>query len=287
MNHRRPFFLPKPVKARRSVRMFLGFCVLAMALTPVLNAAADPKGDPKDKGPKAQHESKDRPAPAADKPGLKREREERGGPEGKMDRDHGRMGHGQGAAGAAGTAGPHHHDLDLKAIGKRLKELREKEEAGKLTADEKAELARLKQHPGRHWGILRKGLIEELEAKEKTGKLSDAEKSDLEKARKIQKRHDEMKQKSAEAAAKRKERARDAKRQALAEFPKLHQNAAAVAEYKKHAERLAKLERAKELAEADENTEMVQKVGKLVSTEKARHQAWLSKNQPKAQGAAQ
>lgn len=260
--------------------MFLGFCVLGMALTPVLDATADPKGGPKDKDPKAQHEPKDR--AAADRPGAKRDRDERGGPEGKMDR---KMGHGHGAAGAAGVAGPHHHDL--KAIGKRLKELLEKQEAGKLTADEKAELARLKQHPGRHWGILRRGLLDELEAKEKAGKLSDEEKSDLEKARKIEKRHDEIKKKFAEAAAKRKDRARDAKRQALTEFPKLHENAAAVAEYKKHAERLAKLDRAKELATADENTDMVQKVGKLVSAEKARHQAWLIKNQPKAQGAAQ
>jgi hypothetical protein len=283
MYYRRPFFSPKPGKARRSVRSLLGFCVLAMALTPVWSAAADPKGDhSREKGPKAQHEPKDR--PGAEKPGAKRDRDDRGGGlEGKM--EHGKMGHGPGVAGAGGVGGPHHHDL--KAVGKRLKELLEKQEAGKLTAQEKAELARLKQHPGRHWGILRRGLLDELEAKEKTGKLSDEEKADLEKARKIQKRHDEIKNKFAEAAAKRKERARDAKRHALTEFPKLHQNAAAVAEYKKHAERLAKLERAKGLAAADENAAIVQKVESLVNAEKARHQAWLTKNQPKTQGAAQ
>jgi hypothetical protein len=133
---------------------------------------------------------------------------------------------------------------------------------------------------------LRQGLLEELEAKEKAGKLSDEEKSELEKVRKIQAHHDELKKKFQQAAEDRKERARKAKRQALEEFPQLHANGQALAEYKKHAERLAKLERAKELAEADEKSETVQKVEKLISAERQRHQAWVSKNQSQAQGAS-
>lgn len=257
---------------------------MTIALTVLTDASADPKPGAKDgKDGKGQHEAR-RGLPGAhgdkDKAGPKDEHG-RGGPEGKADREHGMHPHEQGAAGAPGR-GP-----DFKALGQRLKDLTEKEAAGKLTADEKAELARLKHHPGRHFGILRKGLLAELEAKEKAGKLTDDEKTELEKVRKIEAKHEAMKKAFEKKAEDRKERVRDAKRKALSEFPKLSENALAVAEYKKHAERLAKLERAKELAEADENSEMTQKIDKLISAEKQRHQAWLSKSQTKTQGAAQ
>lgn len=287
MNHRRLFFSLPHGMARRSFRTFLGLSAMTIALTVLTDASADPKPGAKDgKDAKGQHEAR-KGLPGApgdkDKAGPKGEHG-RGGPEGKADREHGMHPHEQGAAGAPGHWG---HGQDLKAIGQRLKELTEKEAAGKLTADEKAELARLKHHPGRHFGILRKGLLAELEAKEKAGKLTDDEKAELEKVRKIESKHEAMKKAFEKKAADRKERVRDAKRKALSEFPQLSENALAVAEYKKHAERLAKLERAKDLAEADENSEMTQKIDKLISAEKQRHQAWLSKNQSKAQGAAQ
>lgn len=281
MNHLRLFFSLPRGRARRSFRTFLGFSAMTLALTVLTDASAEPKPGAKEgKDAKGQHEA--RKGPPGDKAGPRDERG-RGGPEGKPDREHGMRPH-EGAAGAPGRGS---HGPDLKAIGQRLNELTQKEAAGKLTPDEKAELARLKHHPGRHFGILRKGLIAELEAKEKAGKLTDEEKSKLEKARKIEERHEAMKKAFEKKAEDRKERVREARRKALSEFPKLSENAMAVAEYKKHAERLAKLERAKGLAQADENSEMAQKIDKLIASEKQRHQAWLSKNQSKAQGAAQ
>lgn len=285
MNHLRLFFsLPRGL-ARRAFRTFLGFSAMTLALTVLTDASAEPKAGAKErKDAKGQQEA--RKGPPGDKAGPRDERG-RGGPEGKPDREHGMHPWMHPHAGAAGAPGWGGHGHDLKAIGQRLKELTDKEAAGKLTADEKAELARLKQHPGRHFGILRRGLIAELEAKEKAGKLTDEEKSKLEKARKLEEKHEAMKKAFEQKAEDRKERVREARRKALSEFPKLSENAVAVAEYKKHAERLAKLERAKGLAEADENSEMAQKIDKLIATEKQRHQAWLSKNQSKAQGAAQ
>jgi len=281
MNHLRLFFSLPHGMARRSFRTFLGFSAMTLALTVLTDASADSKQGAKE-GKDAKGQQEARKGPPGDKAGPRDERG-RGGPEGKPDREHGMRLH-EGAAGAPGRGHPGH---DLKAIGQRLKELTEKEAAGKLTTDEKAELARLKQHPGRHFGILRKGLITELEAKEKAGKLTDEEKSKLEKARKIEEKHEAMKKAFEKKAEDRKERVREARRKALTEFPKIPENALAVAEYKKHAERLAKLERAKGLAEVDDNDDMAQRIDKLVSAEKQRHQAWLSKNQSKAQGAAQ
>ncbi len=72
--------------------------------------------------------------------------------------------------------------------------------------------------------------------------------AELVKVRQIRASHDALAKRWAELAQSRKNRVRDAKRQALKEYPKLSEDDAATAKYRKHAERLAKLERGKELA---------------------------------------
>ncbi|MGC4063324.1 MAG: hypothetical protein QM784_01455, partial [Polyangiaceae bacterium] len=158
----------------------------------------------------------------------------------------------------------------------------------KLTDDEKKELEQLKQARPHHdrglHGAKRKARIEEL--KQKGDKLTDDEKKELENAEKAQTRHEEVDKKLKEKAETRKNRSREAKRQALKETPNIGKDAAVTAEYKKHAERLAKLERAKELASADENTEVVQRIDALIAKENARHQDWMSKHPAKSEGAS-
>jgi NAD-dependent DNA ligase len=79
-------------------------------------------------------------------------------------------------------------------------------------------------------------------------------------------------------------RSRDSKRQALQEYPNLGDSAVAAAEYEKHANRLAQLERAKELALADQRTDVSQKVDTLMAQENKRHQNWLTQHPPTPQG---
>jgi hypothetical protein len=190
-----------------------------------------------------------------------------------------------GPGGAPGFE-PRHHSQAPEAVQKRIEELKQK--GNKLSADERRELERLSRPmPGRRTGHARKARLAELEEKESAGKLGAEEKLELERVRKIEARHDELQKRKDSQLKDRKSRSREAKRRALAETPNLDRNAPALAEYRKHAERLAKLERAKELAAADENSEMVQKLDTLIAKENQRHQAWLAKNPaPKAtQGA--
>jgi hypothetical protein len=207
------------------------------------------------------------------------------GPAGSAAEMHEHGHHGMGAAGAPGLEDHHHGMAHFK---QRLAELKQKETAGTLTPPERQELDRLEKMPKMPMGPgERKARLDELTEKESSGKASDADKAELEKLKQIQARHDAMRKRMAEMAEHRKERARDAKRQALKEFPQLNKDAAALAEYQKHGDRLAKLERAKDLAAADQRTELVQKIEALISKENARHQAWLSQHKPNTQAPSQ
>jgi uncharacterized protein YnzC (UPF0291/DUF896 family) len=259
---------PSHQTGRRST--FFGVLAMAVALAGATDASAEGKG-PKD--PKGHQESA--------KPG------EGKGPEHKPGMDHGKPPHGQQVGGAPGMERREGATPDAKK--KHFDELSQKEKDGKLTSDEKKELEKLKKEHhdhGRHLGaVKRKARIDELT--QKGDKLTDDEKSELARIQKIQSRHEDVDKKAAEKAESRKARSREAKRQALKDAPNVGKDAAATAEYKKHAERLAKLERAKELATADENNDVVQRVDSLIAQEKQRHQNWLTKNQANVQAASE
>jgi hypothetical protein len=274
MNHQRSI-LPLAAKRRR-LPALIAVAAATLALLGVTNAVAGPPG-PKDP----------RPPPGATMKGGLRDMfgggkaDGKHGPDGKAGPDgerHG-PGHGgpQGTAGAPGLGGPHHGGMP-PGLQKKLDELKQKEAAGKLTDDEKKELARLNQFQQRRLTRdERRARLAALKQKETDGKLTPDEKAELEKVQKVHERYEDLAKKAKERADSRKQRSREAKRQALKESPKVRSDAATTAEYRKHAERLAKLERAKELATADQNTDAATKIDKLIAQETQRHQAWLAK----------
>ena len=278
MNQQRS--IPAHQATGRRVKLLLSVAVATVALIGVGSATAGPKGPP----------------PGAPKAGL-REMFGGGRPDGKHgpgdkpgdgtrkhDHEHG-PGHEVG--GAPGVDGPPHGGMP-PGLQKKVDELKQKEAAGTLTDDEKKELARLSQfHQRRQSREERQARLTELKQKETAGNLSDAEKQELDKVQQIQARHEEMDKRAKERAESRKQRSRDAKRQALKEAPKVATDGAATAEYKKHAERLAKLERAKELASADQNADAVTKIEGLITQETQRHQAWLAKQTAAANATSQ
>jgi hypothetical protein len=274
MNHQRS--IPMLAATRRRLKSLLGLAAAMLALASVTNAGAAP-GGPKDPRP---------PPGAAVKGGL---REMFGG--GKADGKHGpggMHGPGQGTAGAPGFSGHNHGGMMPSGQQKKLEELTQKETAGTLTPEEKAELARLKQFQQRRQTREgRKARLTALKEKETSGKITPEEKAELEKMQQVQARHDELEKTAKAREENRKQRSREAKRQALKESPKVASDAATTAEYKKYAERLAKLERARDLANADQNTDAVAKIEKLVAQENQRHQTWLAKQTAAANAASQ
>jgi len=132
-----------------------------------------------------------------------------------------------------------------------------------------------------------KARLAELKSKMDAGKLTDSEQSEVERLQRQQARHAALDAADKAKAQNRIARAREAKRQALQANPKVGKDPATTAEFRKHAERMAKLDRAKELAASDNDTEMLQKIDALIAKEQQRHAAWLAKNPPSAPGAAQ
>lgn len=151
---------------------------------------------------------------------------------------------------------------------------------GVLSDEEKSELETLREQGPRR-GLHRAERIarlKELAEKEKSGALSDEEKAQLERLKKVQARHDALKKKRDEHRSGRKERKHEAKRKVLKDFPGIGKHPAAQTEFKKHARRMAHLERARDVAVAEERTELVTRIDELIAKEKARHEKWLSQH---------
>jgi hypothetical protein len=183
--------------------------------------------------------------------------------------------------GRPGHAGPPVGSAAPGAHGRRVAELKQKEADGTLTDEEKAELEQLKQ---RRQGkaarrAQRRARLAELKQKQADGKLTDEEKKELEKIQQVQQRHQELMRKRGAKAKSRIVRRRAAKRKALKECPRLrNKDQAALAEYGKHGQRMAKLERAREVAQAEGRNELVARIDKLIAKEKERHQSWVAKH---------
>ena len=161
---------------------------------------------------------------------------------------------------------------------KRFVELRHRKTVGKLTDEEKAELKKMWKGmgPRRKW---RGERLAELEKKESDRKLTADEKQELERIRQVRKRHEALKQKWEERRTSRAKRRRAAKRKALMEFPRLRaDDRMALAEYGKHGQRMAMLERARQVAEAEGRDDLVARIDKLIAKEQQRHQKWVAKH---------
>lgn len=170
-----------------------------------------------------------------------------------------------------------HGDEGLGKDGQRSSELSKKEKDGTLTEAEKTELEGIRAHSPRG-GAARKARTDELEQKQTKGPLTDEEKSELARLQKQKERFEGLKGKHEKRKADREKRRLDSKREALRRFPGYEKNTAARDEFKKHAQRLAKLERAKDVAEAEERPEVVARIDKLIAKEKERHDKWLTKH---------
>jgi len=188
-------------------------------------------------------------------------------------------GAGQGAKGKADPKNDKGRPEAPGEHGRRVAELKQKEAKGALTEEERQELEKLKQQ--RHKGKrreARQARLAELKQKEASGQLTDEEKAELEKLEKIQERHAKLKSKRQELKQNRLVRRRAARRKALAEFPGLLANESAIAEFGKHGQRMAKLERAREVAEAEGLDALVARIDKLMAQENKRHEQWVSKH---------
>jgi hypothetical protein len=125
---------------------------------------------------------------------------------------------------------------------------------------------------------MRKKRIEELEEKAKGGTLSDEEQAELERARKARERFEALKKKHEERGRDRAERRRFSKRDAMKRFPDFRKDPRASDEFRKHARRLAHLERAREVAAASGKDELVARIDQLIAKERARHERWLERH---------
>ena len=253
----------------RHWQALVGVLAMAWAITNATGAAAQPREDhgPKEHGRPALAGPHGEHGPArGERPDMMR-----GGPE--REHEH------QGASDAGVMHGPH------EAIRRRIDELEKK--GDKLTPQEKQELEGLRANKHRMpWGQ-RKARFEQLKARLDAGKLTESEQAELEKMRQLDVKHQALEANDKVNAESRKQRAREAKRQALRESVKVGKDADTTAEYRKYAERMAKLERAQALATADDDKELIQKIQALIGKEQQRHGEWLTKHTSSPQGAAQ
>jgi len=269
------------------MRPVLSTALLGLCLTLGGVGSAEPKGDKAPPGA-AKKPGKDKPGPSGPGRGPEgRGPKDEGGPPGRGAKGDGPGRGPEGAPGRGEGGPPGKGPMGMPGRGpegdgpmgvpfKRLRELEEKEKAGTLSDEEKAELERLRQGPGhmKHRQA-RKQRMAELEEKEKAGSLTDDEKAELDKARKIQGHFDELRQKHEEHKKDRSKRRRASKREAMKHFPGFRKHPKAHHEFQKHAKRLAHLERAREVAEASGKDDLVARIDKLVEKENARHEKWL------------
>ena len=197
---------------------------------------------------------------------------------------HGMPGHGPGQPGREGWKDqgmPGRPGMGPMGMpGHRFTELVEKEKAGTLTEQERAQLEQLRQVHSkfRAFRELRLARFQELEGKQKAGTLTDEEKGELAKIQAIQQRFEALKQKHIERAKDRAKRRHLAKKKALETFPGADKNSVAHAEFAKHGKRTAMLDRAREVAEAGGRDELVARIDKLLEKEQARHAAWVERH---------
>jgi hypothetical protein len=274
--------------------MAMALVGVSLAFAPLLVAAPDTAGPPgaakapgdgKDHG-RARPPGKD----PAESPGQGRDKPGRGdgpprqhqdgpphggrGPEGRGPGD-GPPGQGDKPPGHPGLHGDDRPGVD----GQRLAELLRKQKDGTLTEAEKAELERMRDHAHFARGKeARKARRDALEAKRTAGTLTDEETAELERLQKASERLEALKKKHEKRKADRDKRRHDAKRDALLRFPGFEKHAPARDEFKKHARRVAKLERSKEVAEAEGRSDLAERIDKLIAKENARHEKWLEKH---------
>ncbi len=117
----------------------------------------------------------------------------------------------------------------------------------------------------------------ELEEKQRAGALSVAEKQRLAQLQaERQKRYATLDQSDKVKAESRAQRRNESERQAQERYQAVAHDPAAQQEFDQNAERVAKLDRAREVAAAEGRDDVVARVDQLLSKEKQRHETWLA-----------
>lgn len=104
-----------------------------------------------------------------------------------------------------------------------------------------------------------------------------APKKDDDGARK--KRRQKLEEKRKERSKTRQKRRKEEREEVEKKYPKAKDNPAARAELAKHAKRMARLRRSRELAVADGRDDLVKRIDAMISKEQARHQAAMRRHQ--------
>lgn len=251
---------PNPRRAEFPWRALMGVASVAFVVTVAPCAGAQPKGD---------HGPKEHPRAAA--AAQAEEHAERG--HGKPDHPNMREAHEHehdDARDAGAARGPR------DAIRLRLEELEKK--GDKLTPEEHQELAKLRANRHRTPWAARRARYADLKARQDAGTLSAAEQGELQQLQIFENRRASLESTDKVNDDSRQKRAREAKRAALRENPNVGKDPATTAEFKKHAERMAKLERAAAIASTETDDELLKKINELIGKEQQRHGAWLQKH---------
>ena len=117
-------------------------------------------------------------------------------------------------------------------------------------------------------------------AGEKAEKAAEKAGEKAEKAAKDSKEALEQSKKTPEERAARKAKEHEAQREKLTATWKGPVNESLRQELRRHAERLARLERIKAVAETEKDKDSVEKATKLLTKENERHDKWMTKNAP-------
>ena len=257
-------------QSARHARAVVGVMTVAWAITNATAAAAEPAGD---------HGRKEH--PNFPPPGQR----ERGPGMGERGPGMGERGPGMGERGPGMGERPnmrdmrdmrgHEHDRDAGVAHDRDRD----RDGGVMHGP----------HDANHrmpWAA-RKARYSDLKARQDAGTLSPAEQAELERLQTFEARKKALESTEKTNAENRKKRAQEAKRQALRENPNVAKDPAATEEFRKHAERMAKLERAQALATTDDDKELLQRINTLIGKEQQRHGAWLAQHAAPKGGTAQ
>jgi len=122
----------------------------------------------------------------------------------------------------------------------------------------------------------REARLEDLRRRE--ARLAAAERMEYERLQEIRRRHAELERLEAERERNRLARIREAKRRAWQEGQHRHWDDRSYTEYRKHAERQAKLERYRQLAAANGEHRLVVRIDALIAHENQRHNNWVARH---------
>lgn len=170
-------------------------------------------------------------------------------------------------------------------IKEKREDVKENREERREARKERPENWREKRKERREKWRTKRARHKELKEKAGAGGLSDEEKAELEGMEKRHAarvdRHKALKKKLGQLKKNHKKRRREARRRLHTKYPNLHKHPAAVAEFRTHARRMARLKRAKAVANAEGRDGLEKRIDELIEKERARHQTKVAKHKAK------